>query len=72
MSISVTNAEISLSSWCFPAIRSKHIAALPVAKETHARSCLLFAADHPTHPVWPAKGFHHPVPLPQAVFPEAD
>ena len=53
-------------------MRLRHIAALPVVKETHARSCLLFAADHPTRLCREAQGLRHPVPRLQGVFPEVE
>ena len=53
-------------------MRLTRVPALPAVKTTRAGSCLLFAADRPTHPDKRAQDFHHPVHRPQGGFPEAD
>ena len=72
MNINVTNAGTFLSSWYFPAMRSKHIAVLPAGRTTRVNSCLPFAADLPTLLCREVGGNHHPVPPPRVVSPEVD
>ena len=68
MSLNVTSAEISLSSWFFPLMERKNLAALPVVKTIPQGLCQRFHAGRPTRA--PAPGCHRPVPRLQAGFHE--
>lgn len=72
MNIDVISAETFLNSWCFPAMKSKPIAVLPVGTMIPANLCHPFAADHPTHLRRWVEGCHRPVPRPQVVSVEVD
>ena len=68
MSLNVTSVEISLSSWFFPLIERKSVAAPPVVETIPAGLCHRFHVGHPTRA--PAPGCHRPVPHLQAGFHE--